>query len=433
MSSETKTKYQVKNSKGEVIAPRCSLCGATVRVTKWGAAHKHYDKLSRKVGYCKGSGKAPVIEEETVETPAVVEETPAPHHHLQELRSNDLRDLRTICAPAREPITSALAALAAANKYSTDSAQVSYNYYKSFGLIIEDGETYSTDVTAEQVTAELIRRGDELETIDPALETDYPYFHIYAEERYVTSYNSLANANTHLRQFGEQGVSARREYHACLPEGKMQGKHNGAYVYSIPCNCPKCTAPKTVETPVVEELLVKGLPVETEEARVIRVTPLQVEELLELGYEVKSCKLLIYSSQVDELLERLYAARETHSRGARRIYTAIIEKVSGSKRSNSTTQAYFKAGDLNITYTSKSALAQLMQLIDTAERGELISKASASALRTSCTHLPPEVEARTGYTHLPPEVEARTGYTHLPPEVDECTTSEALTRFFSDE
>ena len=142
-----------------------------------------------------------------------------------------------------------------------------------------------------------------------------------------------------------------------------------------------------VETPV--EPLVKGLPAPAEEeARVIRVTVPQVDALRALGYEVKSCKLRYYPSQVEEMLERLYAERETKTRGARRVYTSLIERVStpsSHKPVKRSTRSSFSSGDLRIEYASKSALAQVMRLVDAAERGELISKASASALRSSCT------------------------------------------------
>ena len=50
-----------------------------VRVTKWGAVHKHYNKHSRQVGYCKGSGKYPVVEETPVEEAPVEEEARCYH------------------------------------------------------------------------------------------------------------------------------------------------------------------------------------------------------------------------------------------------------------------------------------------------------------------------------------------------------------------
>ena len=57
----------------------CMHCGSTEKVTKWGAIYKHYNKLSRQVGHCKGSGKYPAVETPVEETPteAPVIETPA--------------------------------------------------------------------------------------------------------------------------------------------------------------------------------------------------------------------------------------------------------------------------------------------------------------------------------------------------------------------
>ena len=192
------------------------------------------------------------------------------------------------------------------------------------------------------------------------------------------------------------------------------GAHNGAYLY------------ETSQEPEVEEEalepLVKGFsspapeveeeassqePEVEEEARVIRVTPPQVDALRALGYPVKSCKLRYYPSQVEELLERLYAERETRTRGARRVYTSLIERVSAPKsqikRAKGAPRAFFNSGDLRIEYTSDSAHRQLMQLIDAAESTGLISGASARTLRAS-TYAPrvaiPEVEEESGSSAL---------------------------------
>lgn len=149
-----------------------------------------------------------------------------------------------------------------------------------------------------------------------------------------------------------------------------------------------------------------------EEARVIRVTPPQGDALRALGYEVSSCKLSYYPSQVEELLERLYAEREQHTRGGRRVYTSLIERVSKPKskikRAKGAPRAFFNSGDLRIEYTSDSSHRQLMQLVDAAQETGLISAASARALRASCA--PPRALSQT-------------------PEGEEDTGSSALARF----
>lgn len=155
-----------------------------------------------------------------------------------------------------------------------------------------------------------------------------------------------------------------------------------------------------LDPPQVEgEALVKALPAPVpppeveEEARLLRVTPPQVAALRALGYEVRSCKLRLLPSQVEGLLASLYAERERHTRGARRVYTSLIERVSKPKSkikaAKGAPRARFSPGDLRIEYADGSAHIQLMQLVDAAESAGLISQASASALRASTRVAPP--------------------------------------------
>lgn len=155
-----------------------------------------------------------------------------------------------------------------------------------------------------------------------------------------------------------------------------------------------------LDPPQVEgEALVKALPAPVpppeveEEARLLRVTPPQVAALRALGYEVRSCKLRLLPSQVEGLVASLYAERERHTRGARRVYTSLIERVSkpksNIKAAKGAPRARFSPGDLRIEYADDSAHIQLMQLVDAAESAGLISQASASALRASTRAAPP--------------------------------------------
>ena len=142
----------------------------------------------------------------------------------------------------------------------------------------------------------------------------------------------------------------------------------------------------------------------------------QRDALLSLGYEVtKSCKLRYLPSELDKLLETLYVEREKHNRGARRVYTALIDRVSTPKSkikaAKGAAKARFLPGDLQIQYNNLRAHRELMQLVAAAEQGGLISKASAAALRSS-TSAPRS-------TH------------HL--QEEEHTGSSALARFWGDD
>jgi len=171
------------------------------------------------------------------------------------------------------------------------------------------------------------------------------------------------------------------------------GKHNGAYLYET-------TAEEEGLEPLVKALPSPPSQVE-EEARVLRVTPPQVDALRALGYEARSCKLRLLPSQEEALLASLYAEREKHTRGARRVYTSLIARVSKPaskiKAAKSAPRARFSPGDLRIQYADDSAHIQLMQLVDAAEDKGLISKASAEALRYSARATPPSPpEGREG-------------------------------------
>ena len=107
------------------------------------------------------------------------------------------------------------------------------------------------------------------------------------------------------------------------------------------------------------------------------------------------------------MLERLYAERETRTRGARRVYTSLIERVSKPKskikRAKGAPRAFFRSGDLRVEYATESAHIQLLQLIDAAESTGLISAGSARALRASTAPpraLPETTEEESGSSAL---------------------------------
>jgi len=120
-----------------------------------------------------------------------------------------------------------------------------------------------------------------------------------------------------------------------------------------------------------------------EEARVIRVTPPQVDALRALGYEVRSCKLRYSPSQAEEILDSLYAERKLYTGAQRRVYTSIIDKV--SQETKQAPSAALLPGDLRIEYRSFRAQRQILELIDAAERAGIVSRGSASTLRASVT------------------------------------------------
>jgi hypothetical protein len=348
------------------------------------------------------------VEEESVPTPPA--EAPRYTEEEQQLTFNlfkhdtrDLRVLRVICSSC-ESGADKLELIRAVKEHlggGEQSAATWLGYFTNVcPHIVESGADYTVNVTAAQVTAELARRGAETPVLDKTLETRNPFYHLYFKRGeswvYHSSWYDLHNRDAQRAALEEQGLEVKEDFQACK-DGVLEGKHNGAYVYDIPCSCPKCTSAPSPAAEEALEPLVKGLPeapaeeettqAPAEEARVIRVTPPQVDALRALGYEVRSCKLRYYPSQVEELLERLYAERETRTRGARRVYTSLIERVSAPKskikRAKGAPRAFFNSGDLRIEYTSDSAHRQLMQLVDAAESTGLISAASARALRAS--------------------------------------------------
>ncbi len=148
------------------------------------------------------------------------------------------------------------------------------------------------------------------------------------------------------------------------------------------------------------EPLVKGFteapaPAPQEEERALRVTPPQTSALRALGYEVRSYKLRYYPSQVEEMVQRLYAERENHTRGNRRIYTSLIERLSTPrpkiKRAKGAPRARFSSGDLSIEYSSQEVFTQFVQLVDAAESTKLITRASAEALRSALRAPAPDI------------------------------------------
>lgn len=432
---------------------------------------------------------APAAEEESVPTPPA--EAPRYTEEEQQLTFNlfkhdtrDLRVLRVICSSA-ESGADKLELIRALREYLGGGAQSAVAWLGYFTNvcphIAESGAGYTVNVTAAQVTLELVNRGAETPVLDETLETRNPLYHLYTKRGESWEYNSswydLHNRDAQRAALEARGLEVKEDFQACK-DGVLEGKHNGAYVYDIPCNCPKCTLlPSLSPLPGEEEALeplVKGLPEATaeqrastwedlseteadsafieaverelaeapgeEEARVIRVTPPQVDALRALGYEVKSCKLRLYPSQVEELLERLYAERETRTRGARRVYTSLIERVSSApkskiKRAKGAARAFFRSGDLRIEYSSDSAHRQLVQLVDAAESTGLISAASARALRASCTPPAPHI-CRLCEEPIIDKICACNAASALPEPTEEeesYTGSSALARFFGDD